>query len=132
MLLALLIAEGESNLILEGGTHNPLAPPLDFSTQAFLPLLNRWNCAFEAQLLRRILSGRWRAVHGPGVTRPATRPCRTHRARRDHRPAHPRLVADLPRHIAECECRTIARKTGWEEDCFAVEEVPDSPGRATC
>jgi RNA 3'-terminal phosphate cyclase (ATP) len=41
VLPALLLAEGESNLILEGGTHNPFAPPLDFLTKSYLPLLNR-------------------------------------------------------------------------------------------
>ena len=30
VLPALLLAEGESNLTLEGGTHNPFAPPVDF------------------------------------------------------------------------------------------------------
>ena len=38
------------------------------------------------------------------------------------------MVANLPRHIAERECRTIAKKTGWDEACFAVEEVQDSRG----
>ena len=38
------------------------------------------------------------------------------------------LVANLPRQIAERECRTIARKTGWDEGCFAVEEVRGSRG----
>ena len=29
-----LLAEGESNLTLEGGTHNPMAPPVDFLEKA--------------------------------------------------------------------------------------------------
>ena len=41
VLPALLLADGESHLTLEGGTHNPFAPPLDFLTKAYLPLVNR-------------------------------------------------------------------------------------------
>jgi RNA 3'-terminal phosphate cyclase (ATP) len=36
------------------------------------------------------------------------------------------LLANLPRHIAERECRTIAHQTGWSEDCFAIEEPSDA------
>jgi len=38
------------------------------------------------------------------------------------------LLANLPRHIAERECRTIAQHTGWGEDCFAIEEPRDVCG----
>jgi RNA 3'-terminal phosphate cyclase (ATP) len=38
------------------------------------------------------------------------------------------MVANLPRHIAERECQTIARKTGWNEDYFTIEEVSGSRG----
>ena len=38
------------------------------------------------------------------------------------------LVAKLPRHIAERECRTIAQETGWDDSCFAIEEVTRSRG----
>src|SRR4051812_18380190 len=39
VLPALLKAKGRSTLVLEGGTHNPLAPSFDFLSRAFLPLL---------------------------------------------------------------------------------------------
>jgi RNA 3'-terminal phosphate cyclase (ATP) len=41
VLPALLLASGPSTLTLEGGTHNPFAPPFDFLAKAFLPLINR-------------------------------------------------------------------------------------------
>ncbi len=41
VLPALLLAEGESNLTLRGGTHNPMAPPFDFLAKSYLPLINR-------------------------------------------------------------------------------------------
>jgi RNA 3'-terminal phosphate cyclase (ATP) len=38
------------------------------------------------------------------------------------------MVANLPQHIGERECRTIAEKTGWSEGCFMVEMVQHSRG----
>ena len=52
VLPALLLAEGESNLVLEGGTHNPMAPPVDFLEKAYLPLVNRLGPRVEVQLVR--------------------------------------------------------------------------------
>ena len=33
-----MLAEGESNLVLGGGVHNRMAPPVDFLAKAYLPL----------------------------------------------------------------------------------------------
>jgi RNA 3'-terminal phosphate cyclase (ATP) len=48
----LLVARGPSTLILEGGTHNPYAPPFDFLAKAFLPLVARMGPRVEAVLER--------------------------------------------------------------------------------
>ena len=50
ILPALLIADGPTNLILEGGTHNTWAPPFDFLEKAFLPLVNRMGPRVEVEL----------------------------------------------------------------------------------
>ena len=52
VLPALLSAEGESNLVLEGGTHNPMAPPVDFLVKAYLPLVNRLGPRVDLQVVR--------------------------------------------------------------------------------
>ncbi|MBJ6762034.1 RNA 3'-terminal phosphate cyclase [Myxococcaceae bacterium JPH2] len=52
VLPALLLAEGPSSLRLEGGTHNPAAPPFDFLSKAFLPLVQRMGPRVEATLDR--------------------------------------------------------------------------------
>ncbi len=39
VLMPLLLAEGPSRLVLEGGTHNPMAPPFEFLRDTFLPQL---------------------------------------------------------------------------------------------
>src|SRR6516225_361743 len=52
VLPALLIAEGPTTLILEGGTHNAWAPPFDFLEKAFVPLVNRMGPHVEVELDR--------------------------------------------------------------------------------
>lgn len=51
ILPALALASGPSQIILEGGTHNPLAPPFDFLTRTFLPVFNRFRPTVEATLI---------------------------------------------------------------------------------
>lgn len=46
----LLLADGPSEVALEGGTHNPFAPPFPFIEAAFLPLLRRIGFRVEAVL----------------------------------------------------------------------------------
>lgn len=52
VLPALLVAEQASTLTLEGGTHNPYAPPFDFLAKTFLPLLGRMGAEVTATLER--------------------------------------------------------------------------------
>lgn len=52
ILPALALADRPSRVVLEGGTHNPLAPPFDFLARTFLPVFNRFGPTVEATLLR--------------------------------------------------------------------------------
>ncbi len=52
LLPALLRADRPSTLLIEGGTHNPLAPPADFLIQTYAPLLRRMGATIEITLLR--------------------------------------------------------------------------------
>jgi RNA 3'-terminal phosphate cyclase (ATP) len=52
ILPALIIGKEPSRLTLEGGTHNPHAPPFDFLDRAFLPLLNRTGPQVSMKLER--------------------------------------------------------------------------------
>jgi RNA 3'-terminal phosphate cyclase (ATP) len=47
VLMPLLLADAPSELTLEGGTHNPFAPPFPFVEAAFLPLL--WRIGFRVE-----------------------------------------------------------------------------------
>jgi RNA 3'-terminal phosphate cyclase (ATP) len=52
VLMPLILASGPSRLVLEGGTHNMLAPPFDFIERTFLPIINRMGPTVEARLIR--------------------------------------------------------------------------------
>ena len=48
----LLTATGPSRVTIEGGTHNPLAPPVDFFERSFLPFVRRMGPRVELRLER--------------------------------------------------------------------------------
>ncbi len=129
ILPALMIAEDISTVTLEGGTHNPLAPSYDFLAHAYLPLLERIGVRVNAALQR---PGFFPA--GGGKFTVSIQPCQQlGRLELLHRgPILARrvvaAVAKLPRHIAERECQAIAKKTGWKQSCFTVQEISDSAG----
>lgn len=53
VLPALLHAGSASRLVLEGGTHNPWAPPYDFLALSFLPVISRLGARVTTALERR-------------------------------------------------------------------------------
>ena len=53
VLPALILANARSKVTLDGGTHNPLAPPFEFLNYAFLPLVNRMGPVVSTTLERR-------------------------------------------------------------------------------
>jgi len=52
VLPALMLAGESSHLTLEGGIHNPWAPPVDFLERVFLPVLNRMEPTVTTSLER--------------------------------------------------------------------------------
>lgn len=129
VLPALLLADGPSRLTLEGGTHNPHAPPFDFLARAFLPLVNRMGPEVHAELERhgfypggggRITVTVTPCGHLESLTVLERGEIRRRRARA--------TVANLPRHIAQREINVVRRKLGWPEDVLEIEEIRDRRG----
>lgn len=128
VLPALLYAPGPSTLWLEGGTHNPFAPPFDFLERAFLPLLQRMGARVEAVLEQPGFypagGGKCRVTITPASLTPVDL-----RERGDIRARHARaMVAHLPRHIAEREIAVIRQKMSWPQEWLEVVEINHSPG----
>jgi RNA 3'-terminal phosphate cyclase (ATP) len=129
VLPALITGDAGSELILEGGTHNPFAPPFDFLNKTFLPLLRRMGPETDAELYR---PGFYPAGGGKmAVSIEATRelspldlrnrgPIKSRGARA--------LVARLPRGIAERELKKIGEMLSLDPENQQVEEISNSRG----
>lgn len=129
VLPALMLAEGASEVLLEGGTHNPAAPPFDFLAQAFLPLLNRMGPTIAATLERPGFfpagGGRIRVHIQPAQSlTPLTLLERGPLVSRSARAT----VARLPFSIAEREIAVVKEKLTWDEEELQCRECPDSSG----
>ncbi|MFO0902252.1 MAG: RNA 3'-terminal phosphate cyclase [Pirellulales bacterium] len=121
---ALLLAKGPSQLRLEGGTHNPWAPPFDFLARVYLPLVRRLGPRVSAQLIQHGFypQGRGRIALSIEPTERLTPFDLLERGRLVRRRVTAR-VAGLPLHIAEREVRTICEALAWNDDECLTEQA---------
>jgi RNA 3'-terminal phosphate cyclase (ATP) len=134
VLPALLTAATPSTLTLEGGTHNPAAPPFDFLALAFLPLIARMGPRVEAALDR---PGFYPAGGGRCTFQilPAARlvPLTLLERGAIRRRRAQALVARLPRHVADRELAVVRDRLGWSEaemETVVVDAGARGPGNA--
>lgn len=131
ILPALLCAPGPSRITLEGGTHNPFAPPFPFLAQAFLPLLNRMlgsgqitamlaRCGFYPAGGGKLEINITPAPQLTPLTLLARGELRARRARA--------LVANLARSIGERELKVVGQKMNWLPEWLHLEEAKGSNG----
>jgi RNA 3'-terminal phosphate cyclase (ATP) len=120
----LLVASRPSRLILEGGTHNPWAPPFDFLARAFVPIVNRLGAHVHVSLecagFYPAGGGRFTADIMPASSLSRLELCErgeiTGRRIRG-------IVSNLPRQIAEREVRAALDSLNWPAEAGAVEVV---------
>jgi RNA 3'-terminal phosphate cyclase (ATP) len=129
LLPALLRAERPARIVIAGGTHNLLAPPVEFLARAFLPLLRRMGARVDVELNRAgyfprgggemvlvvMPSPRLDPLHLPARGALASAACEVRLAR-------------LPRHIAEREVATVGATLGVPDVEVTILEDHDSPG----
>ena len=124
-----MLADGPSSVTLEGGTHNPWAPPFDFLERVYLPQLRKFGPRVDAELLTY---GFYPA--GGGRMRLQVQPAEKLQALElmnrvgKLEPCVIAIVSDIPKVVAERECDTIRRKSGWRAECFSSIEVEDPNG----
>lgn len=109
VLPALLLTAGNSRIVFQGGTHNAWAPPFDFISSTFLPLLHLMGANVEVELERH---GFYPAGGGRFVARvtggmPLTKLNLLERGELE-KVRITGLVSQLPEHVAEREVRTLA------------------------
>lgn len=129
VLPALVTTESGSELILEGGTHNPFAPPYDFLDKTFIPLLRQMGPGIVARLHR---PGFYPA--GGGKISVSIEPVKRLRPidildRGELKGKRARsIVAGLPRNIAERELKRVSEILQLDTEALQVEEMTGSRG----
>jgi RNA 3'-terminal phosphate cyclase (ATP) len=123
-----LQADKESTVVLEGGTHNPMAPPVDFLESSFAPVLARMGISVSIGLERY---GFYPA--GGGQIRVQVKPGRLQPISMLERGAPgPRLaraiVSALPGSVAERELAVVSRRMGFEPEELAQHSVRPAVG----
>lgn len=137
VLPALLAAPAPTELVLEGGTHNPSAPPFDFLERAFLPLVNRLGPRVTAVLERPGFypagGGRLRVDVVPAPSR-AIAPVRLEARGELRRLRAVARVAALPATIAHRELAQVGKILGLGREHLEVEELDPrfGPGNVVC
>lgn len=129
VLLPLVLANGSSTLEIEGGTHNPAAPPFESIELAFLPLLRRMGADVAIELVRPGFypagGGRIRVTIAPasplGALELEERGALVSRRARA-------VVANLPSSIAERELQAAAAELEWPPDCLETHTLTGSAG----
>jgi RNA 3'-terminal phosphate cyclase (ATP) len=133
ILPALLRAVRPSVVTVEGGTHNPLAPPFEFLKGAFLPLLGRMGARVNATLGKQgFYPG------GGGRVRVGVEPRRVlGRLELLERGELVKIdgmaiLSMLPQHIATRELGVLARELALPSSCLRFVEAIDplGPGNA--
>jgi RNA 3'-terminal phosphate cyclase (ATP) len=133
VLPSLLTASGRSTLTLEGGTHNPLAPPFDFLERSFLPMIHRMGPNVELELRSPGFypagGGRFHARIAPvkGLSRLESNERGAIRSRRARA-----WLSKLSAEIAERELAAVREQLGWRAEECETQTVayPKGPGNA--
>jgi RNA 3'-terminal phosphate cyclase (ATP) len=114
--------------VLEGGTHNPMAPPFDFLEKAYLPLVRRMGPKVEAVLERHGFfpagGGRFRVSVEPAPLKPLTLLERGEVKRRQATA----LIAQVPFEVAKRELAAVEQELKWRPDELRTEELKRSVG----
>ncbi|MCE9636697.1 MAG: RNA 3'-terminal phosphate cyclase [Planctomycetes bacterium] len=128
ILLPLALAGGASSVVIEGGTHNPAAPPFDHLAEAWLPHLRTMGFRIDATLERAGFypagGGRLRLGIAPAAAfRPLVIEDRGAILVREARA----VMALIPRSVGDRELDVVVRSSSLlRADCSVV--TVDSPG----
>lgn len=129
VLPALLTADGPSHLLLEGGTHNPMAPPFDFIDLAFIPVINRLGPNVIARLERAGFyprgGGRFHVDIEPTA---GLKPLQLTQRGEILELRARATVANLPRHIARRELKVVERELGLSAEATELYDAGSVPG----
>ncbi|MDA7978281.1 MAG: RNA 3'-terminal phosphate cyclase [Pirellulales bacterium] len=119
----LLACAGSSRVSIRGGTHNPMAPPIEFLQRVFAPRISAMGAELEVELITpgfypkgggQIIAtihppSKWRRIEILQTSLPRVTSAMA-------------VLAKLPRHIAQRELDTLAGQLGLPQvQCHVVE-----------
>ncbi|GGY70713.1 RNA 3'-terminal phosphate cyclase [Pseudoduganella albidiflava] len=129
LLPALLHAREPSSIRITGGTHNPMAPPVEFLQRAYRPLLERMGANFAIDLLRH---GFYPA--GGGMVEARVSPVEAWRPvdlleRGDRKGGYAEsVIAGVHQSVLTRELECVRTAMGWTEEQMKPVALPDSHG----
>lgn len=133
LLPALWSADAPSRVVLQGGTHNPLAPPFHFLERAFMPVIERMGIAVSLQLDRFGFHPAGGGQISVTVT-PAAVLAHVHLQERGTRKNgfSESFIAGIPAHVAKRELAGIAEGLNWADEQLRIRQVhhDEGPGNA--
>jgi RNA 3'-terminal phosphate cyclase (ATP) len=133
LLPALWRADGPSTLRLEGGTHNPMAPPAHFLERVFLPAVSKMGFHATCELVRYGF-----APSGGGEiflkVEPAGELQSLDLCERGEMVSQSitATLAHIPATIGEREIRAALSVMEWPEECAGIVEAETSAGAGNC
>lgn len=132
VLPALLTCESSSEIVVEGGTHNKMAPPFDFLKHTYLAQLNRMGPKVTADLLSYGFYPKGGGKIRLQITPPTDWKGLNLTSQSTPQPSVSAVVSGLPEHIGERECNTICRKANWplKNSLVVVDRRPKGKGNA--
>lgn len=125
----LFLADGPSTVTLEGGTHNPMAPPFEAFAESFLPQLRAMGLGIDATLER---PGFFPA--GGGFLRVEVQPAGATKAlelleRGAPLPASCEvLLQNIGSGVAKREWKAFQKRTHWNSDQLSVNMIEGGKG----
>jgi RNA 3'-terminal phosphate cyclase (ATP) len=130
ILPALLMADSESIVTCQGGTHNPFAPTFDFIDRCFATQLRRMGANVDLHLRT---AGFFPAGGGEFTARITSSPRKlapisiTEKGPLASRAATI-IIANLSDDIAQRELAVLKENLAWPEDAFTIRRLENSPG----
>ncbi|MEZ4363081.1 MAG: RNA 3'-terminal phosphate cyclase [Kofleriaceae bacterium] len=126
-----LMASAPVRATIRGGTHNPMAPSLDFLSEAFAPALASMGAAVELTCVRHGFAPSGGGEVALAVTPRALRPLELLEAGEVTRRSAIAVLARLPTHVADRELAVVRAELGFTEaECARREVDADGPGNA--
>lgn len=129
LLLALAHADGPSTIRISGGTHNPMAPTVQFLQRAYCRALAAIGVEVDISLVR---SGFYPA--GGGVVVASVEPCAQLKQVSMMEPGQLRaayaeaIVAGIPASVGSRELETVGRGLGFSESQLLMRGLPGEQG----